>query len=70
MGVAGTGLAVIGDNIANIRTTGFKTNRANFADYMPSVTQGVNGRNMLGSGAQLANISTNFNQGVEGTTLR
>ena len=69
MGVAGTGLAVIGDNIANIGTTGFKTNRANFADYMPSVAQGVNGRNMLGSGAQLANISTNFNQGVmEGTS--
>jgi len=69
MGVAGTGLAVIGDNIANIGTVGFKTSRANFADMMPDVTSGLSGRNMLGSGARLSSISTNFHQGVmEGTS--
>jgi flagellar hook protein FlgE len=69
MGVAGTGLAVIGDNIANMGTVGFKTSRANFADMMPDVTSGLSGRNMLGSGARLSSISTNFHQGMmEGTS--
>jgi flagellar hook protein FlgE len=35
LGVAGANLAVIGDNIANMNTTGFKKSNASFADQLP-----------------------------------
>ena len=38
LGVSSAGLSVIGDNIANVNSTGFKQTRASFADFLPQTT--------------------------------
>ncbi|MDP2308296.1 MAG: flagellar hook-basal body complex protein, partial [Pseudomonadota bacterium] len=68
LGVASMGLAVAGDNIANIGTTGYKQTRATFADFMPQDSFGLSGVGKLGSGAATNRLSTLFGQGtVEGS---
>ena len=57
----GASLGVIGDNIANINTTGYKGSRANFADLMP---QFLGGAGQVGRGTQLSNVSRSFGQGA------
>ncbi|MEZ4235192.1 MAG: flagellar hook protein FlgE [Myxococcota bacterium] len=59
-----TSLSVIGDNIANIGTTGFKSGSATFADAFPSVVSGLGGVSQVGSGAMLSKVSSNFGQGA------
>src|SRR5690606_10355972 len=61
MRAASKDLNVTGNNIANAGTAGFKQSRAEFADVYAS-SMGV-GRNPVGSGVQLANISQQFTQG-------
>lgn len=68
LGGAGLGLEVIGDNIANLNTTGFKRNRATFADMLPGGTGTMNGVQALGRGVQTANIVTEFDPGSLQTT--
>ena len=63
LGVSSTSMSVIGDNIANINTTGFKGSRASFADLVPNTLGGLNGQNQLGGGAGLASTMTLFGQG-------
>ncbi|HJN75505.1 MAG TPA: flagellar hook protein FlgE [Myxococcota bacterium] len=63
LGVSSTSMSVIGDNIANINTTGFKGTRASFADLIPNGIGGLNGQNQLGGGAGLASTMTLFGQG-------
>jgi len=63
LGVSSTSMSVIGDNIANINTTGFKGTRASFADLVPNGIGGLNGQNQLGGGAGLASTMTLFGQG-------
>ncbi len=59
---ASSDLNVIGNNIANASTTGFKASRAEFADvYAASVVGG--GGNAVGSGVLLSNVSQQFSQG-------
>lgn len=59
---ASSDLNVIGNNIANASTTGFKASRAEFADvYAASVLGG--GGNAVGSGVLLADVSQQFSQG-------
>lgn len=68
LGVSSTQLSVIGDNIANVNTTGYKQNRASFADFFPQTIGGSSGASQLGSGAGLKRITTLFGQGtIEGT---
>jgi flagellar hook protein FlgE len=50
LGVQSSALSVIGDNIANISTTGYKGSRASFADYMPQHTSTLGGSGTIGSG--------------------
>jgi flagellar hook protein FlgE len=63
------GLQVLGNNIANVGSLGYKSSRANYSDnfYMHvNKAEGV-GQNTLksaGTGVQLGSVSTNFNQGV------
>jgi len=63
LGVQSAALSVIGDNIANISTVGYKGSRATFADFMPQVAAGMAGPATIGSGSGLNTVSTLFGQG-------
>lgn len=73
----GKGLEVIGNNIANINTTGYKTSQASFADAFSNTLRNSAPGNgtvssqpglQIGTGVQLSAISTNFTQGALSTT--
>lgn len=55
-------LDVTGNNIANVATTGFKSSRAEFADIYSANKLGT-GRNSIGNGVNLANVSQQFTNG-------
>lgn len=84
-GVAGlkihqTGMDVIGNNIANVNTVGFKSQRATFAELFYQTTQSASGPNaatstggqnakQIGLGASVAQISVNIkNEGGSQST--
>ncbi|MCF6159506.1 MAG: flagellar hook-basal body complex protein [wastewater metagenome] len=65
-------LNVIGDNLANINTSGFKASRVNFANELTQTIQsalapsnGLGGRNpiQIGTGTKISSINKNFSQG-------
>jgi flagellar hook protein FlgE len=67
------GLEVIGNNIANINTTGYKSSNTTFAESFSNTLRGSAPSNgavssqpgmQVGTGVQLASISTNFAQGA------
>lgn len=60
-------LDVVGNNIANTNTVGFKTARAEFADVFAKSLSG-GGASPVGAGSQLANIAQQFTQGNITTT--
>lgn len=73
------GLEVIGNNIANVNTTGFKGSSAKYADSFSNLLQsaspspsGGDGSNtpatQVGTGVSLAGINTNFTQGALSST--
>jgi flagellar hook protein FlgE len=70
----GKGLEVIGDNIANVNTTGFKGSRVTYQDSFSQTFQQAspNPDNspsiQIGSGTSVASISQQFTQGVLSTT--
>jgi flagellar hook protein FlgE len=68
LGVQSSALSVIGDNIANISTVGYKGSRATFADYMPQRTSTLAGAGTIGSGSGLNTVATLFGQGSLSTT--
>ena len=55
-------LGVIGNNIANSSTTGFKTSRAEFADVYATSLLGA-GSNAVGKGVALSAVTQEFSQG-------
>ena len=55
-------LGVIGNNIANSSTTGFKTSRAEFADVYATSLLGSGG-NAIGKGVSLTSVTQEFSQG-------
>ena len=59
---ASSDLSVIGNNIANASTNGFKESRAEFVDVFATTFSGVAG-NTPGSGVRVANIAQQFSQG-------
>jgi len=68
-----TKMDVISNNIANVNTTGFKSNRVLFQDLMSQTTQGANGpanglggtnATQIGLGVQTGAISTDFAVGA------
>ena len=64
---AAKNLDVIGNNVANASTVGFKSFRAEFADLYANSLAGA-GTNNVGIGTQIANVSANFTQGNTITT--
>jgi flagellar hook protein FlgE len=64
---ASNDLDVIGNNIANANTVGFKQGQAEFADmYANSVQTAVN--NQIGIGSQMSEVQQQFGQGTITTT--
>ncbi|OPX19060.1 MAG: hypothetical protein BZ151_11310 [Desulfobacca sp. 4484_104] len=59
----GLAMGVIGDNVANINTTGFKYSRANFQDLLSQTLTLSSGINQMGKGTQISQIDTIFSQG-------
>jgi len=59
---AAKSLDVIGNNIANASTVGFKSSRNEFADIYATSLYGMNNTN-VGIGAKLAAVTQQFNQG-------
>lgn len=62
LNAASDDLRVVGNNIANASTTGFKKSRAEFADIYPSSNLGT-ATNAIGSGVKVTNIAQQFVQG-------
>lgn len=71
------GLEVIGNNIANVNTTGFKSGEAKYSDSFsnilqrsaPSTSTTSNSQGVaVGTGVKLAGINSNFSQGALQTT--
>jgi flagellar hook protein FlgE len=60
---SGDSMSVIGDNIANSGTTGFKKSRAEFQDLLSKSLKGIDGGDQVGSGTKLAHIKQQFIQG-------
>jgi len=56
-------ISVIGNNIANVNTTGFKESRGNFADVL-SASSGTGGTLQIGRGVLVGNVSPVFTQGA------
>ena len=59
---ASTELSVIGNNVANVSTTGFKKSRVEFADVYATSNLGVSA-NSIGTGVNVADVSQIFSQG-------
>jgi len=71
------GLEVIGNNIANVNTIGFKGSRATFADSFSNMlrssapstaTTSNTSATQVGTGVKLSGITAKFNQGALNTT--
>ncbi len=64
LSVTSSAMSVIGDNIANMNTTGFKGARADFASLIPNAVGVLNGAAQMGTGTSLAQIRSYFGQGT------
>ena len=63
MNAAGQQISIIGDNIANVNTPGFKASRAEFQDVLAGNLAGSGSAGQIGAGARLAGVSQTFTQG-------
>ena len=62
-------MSVIGNNLANSSTIGFKSQRADFQDIFYSKINTSSGISQIGHGSSVAQVATNFGQGpYESTT--
>lgn len=60
---AGSSMTVIGDNIANAGTFGYKKSRAEFQDMLSKSLKGIDGGDQIGSGTKLAHVTAQYTQG-------
>jgi flagellar hook protein FlgE len=67
LNAASTDLRVIGNNVANAGTTGFKQSRTEFADVYPASGLGA-AANAPGAGVRVSSITQQFSQGNIGFT--
>jgi flagellar hook protein FlgE len=67
---ASTAISVIGDNIANVSTPGFKERRAEFADVLGQSLATSGGFAQTGAGSSILNVSQIFSQGAFESTAR
>lgn len=61
-------MSVIGNNIANVNTVGFKTSRISFEDIFSQSLVGATGRFQIGRGVQVASVQRIFSQSTFQTT--
>jgi flagellar hook protein FlgE len=59
----GEAMSVVGDNIANLNTTGFKYSAVHFEDLMSQLIPTGSGPGQVGRGARISEISTIWAQG-------
>jgi flagellar hook protein FlgE len=59
----GEALGVVGDNIANANTTGFKASRAEFQDIIAKNLKGILGGNQIGRGVKIGAVNPVLLQG-------
>ncbi len=59
----GDSMTVIGDNIANVNTVGFKASRVTFQDVLSQTVSTTAGTAQVGRGTSLADITSSFSQG-------
>ena len=64
----GAAMGIIGNNIANVNTIGFKGSTAAFSDILSQTLTGTNGTNQIGRGVKLDAVQTQFLQGSFETT--
>jgi flagellar hook protein FlgE len=64
MDATGTELSVIGDNIANMNTVGFKKSRVHFGDVLSASITNVAGSAQVGRGVFVQEVTPLFNQGA------
>ena len=64
----GTALSVIGNNVANLATVGFKGSKATFADLISSSISGGSGAIQTGIGVALTSVQGDFSQGSLATS--
>ena len=63
LNATGQGMGVIGDNIANAGTNGFKSSRAEFQDVLAASLKGIEGGDQFGAGTKLGHIKPIMTQG-------
>ena len=63
MTAQGEALGVIGDNIANANTIGFKASRAEFQDIVAKSLKGILGGNQIGRGTKIGAVNPILSQG-------
>jgi flagellar hook protein FlgE len=63
LNVSATSMNIIGDNIANVNTIGYKRTRASFADSFPMSVAYVHGPVSIGTGAYVGKTTSLFGQG-------
>ncbi len=59
----GNAMQVIGDNISNVNTTGFKAARATFQDIMAQSINTARGGSQVGRGSSMSDVAPQFIQG-------
>lgn len=70
MTAQGEALQVIGDNIANANTIGFKASRAEFQDIIAKNLKGILGGNQIGRGTKIGAVNPILTQGNTDATER
>lgn len=60
----GNAMSVIGNNIANTNTVGFKSSRTIFSDLLSATISGSGGTSQVGRGTQLSVVDNIFSQGT------
>jgi flagellar hook protein FlgE len=63
LNASGQGMGVIGDNISNSGTNGFKSSRAEFQDVLAVSLKGIEGGDQFGAGTKLGHIKPMMTQG-------
>jgi flagellar hook protein FlgE len=61
-------LEVLGDNISNVNTVGFKSSRAVFGDILSTILNNGSTQSQIGRGSQLSGVIQSFSQGSFETT--
>ena len=57
----GEAMSVVGSNIANVNTVGYKSNRVNFQDLLATSVRGT--RNKIGKGVRISTVQGDFTAG-------